>query len=182
MSLLRFLRCLCRVRHARTLTLRMASLIFFSRTPILVLTRASAGGRDRAAGLFSSSTLWIRYCALMCRASSASTFSTFAYENGVDALSSSIFATDAALWLGSNDDDGATRRRRRRTRRSGEASLCELLAAGRLSWDVCACYIGWCSVIGRAPAGWLSPIFFGIIDEIMRVLLGQAASMFINIV
>jgi len=35
---------------------------------------------------------------------------------------------------------------------------------------------------GRAPASWLSPIFFGIIDEIMRVLLGQAASMFINIV
>jgi hypothetical protein len=93
----------------------MASLTFFSRTPILVLTRASAGGRNRAAGLFSSSTLWIRYCALRCRASSASTFSTLAYENGVDALSSSIFATDAALWLDSNDDDGATRRMRRRS-------------------------------------------------------------------
>lgn len=93
MSLLRFLRCLCRVRHARTLTLRTASLSFFSRTPILAFTRASAsaGGRDRTAGLFSSSTFWIRYCALMCRASSASTLSTFAYANGVGALSSSIF-------------------------------------------------------------------------------------------
>lgn len=117
MSFLRFLRCLCRVRHARTLTLRMASLSFFSRTPILAFTRTSAGGRDRAAGLFSSSTFWIRYCALSCRASSAS---TFAYAVRVGALSRSIFVIDAALQRGSNNGDGATRRM---GRRSGEGFL-----------------------------------------------------------
>jgi hypothetical protein len=94
-SRLRRLRCLCTVRQARTLTPRTASLSFFSRTPILAFTRAVAGGRDdlgrAAAGTDSSSTLWIRYCALRRRASSASALSTFAYANAGAVFSSSIF-------------------------------------------------------------------------------------------
>ena len=84
MSLLRFLRCLCTARRARTLTPWMASLSFFSRTPILIaftLTSAGGGGLldliavvvvDDDDDVASSSTLWIRNCALTCRASSAS--------------------------------------------------------------------------------------------------------------
>lgn len=74
------LRCLCTARRARSLMPRMASLSFFSRTPILAFTLTSAVGGllDLAADdndVASSSTLWIRNCALMCRASSASILS-----------------------------------------------------------------------------------------------------------
>jgi len=131
-SRLRFLRCLCRARHARALRPRTATLSFFSRTPILGLARASAGGLHRAAGLFSSSTLWMRYCALRCRASSASTLSTLAYPNGVDARRSSIF--------GSWRSNATTARRKEEGSGEGLLAWASFPAvAGCLAWDdVCA--------------------------------------------
>lgn len=150
-------------RHARALRPRTATLNFLSRTPILGLVRASADGL----GLFSSSTLWMRYCALRCRASSESTFSTLAYANGaVDARSSSILGS----WR-SNDGE-EERGGDGRGRGSLGVSFLQLLAV----WPgTCAPLLLYRPLPAqsscRLQPGTVLVYFCGIIGEIMRALI-----------
>lgn len=123
------------VPHARIRTTCAASLSLFSWTTFRAFARARAraGGReglDRAgAGIDSSSTLWIRYCALRSR-SSVSTLSTFAYANTGVVFSSSIFSfvavgrgggrgAEEARWWGPKADTTARREADVAPRRQG---------------------------------------------------------------
>lgn len=130
-SRLRLRRCLCSPRQRRSRTLRAASLSRLSRTP----TCLAAGLLPLPLPLAAddpSSTLWIRYCACRCRASSASTLSTFAYANGAaaaaDGRSSSIIIVISP-----------TTTRRKRNKKKLLAGL--QLSCDDLShfWDVWAC-------------------------------------------